>query len=727
MRFTDAQQAAIEADNRELLVSAAAGSGKTAVLVERILYMIQNRGMSVDRMLVVTFTRAAASELRERLELRLAEAAQQNPKLHQQAELVSNAQISTIHAFCQKVVRQNFQHCEIDPQFTLTDEATRARLYGESLNEVLDRLYKNAKTDADLASLVRKFTERELCAIVDSLYAFLLSRPNPMAWLQAHTSMLWDEQTLDAHPLGLAFCAEAKLMLAGIFAAWTSAQALTTDAAFPQPYLATLRSDGETINELSKACEAGLTQLGNTLGAIKFVTLARFKPDVEQEAKLAQAFKDERERYKGMVKELKALLPADCAQGVRDMKEMQAATRGLEKLLCDFHKDFSARKLENTVLDFNDLEHMTLSVLQNEPLRQQQSQLFDALFVDEYQDVSALQEAILNGLKRAPQHGSKQYVFYVGDVKQSIYRFRSAEPTLFLRKQQAFSALADAPCRRIVLNRNFRSRTGVLDAVNRVFSHVMDSRITEIDYDDDARLYPGTPSERDPQTELHVLNSSGHKPVDMVRAEAGIIARDIQATKDCPVYDAAGKESGTLHYRDIAILLPVSKGVSQKVEEELARAGIPVYCENGADSLKSDEIVQLVQHLMLMDNLMNDLALLSELRGPIFEMTEAELSRIRLSKPEREASFFAALLTCAREGRDMALRTRCSDVLSMLEQERFLYSSMPLAEYLWDFLTRNGLYVHYGAQPGGKLRQANLRMLCHQAGEYEKSHADGLR
>lgn len=264
---------------------------------------------------------------------------------------------------------------------------------------------------------------------------------------------------------------------------------------------------------------------------------------------------------------------------------------------------------------------MTLAVLRDPDLRGQQAQRFDAVFVDEYQDVSALQEAILNALKR----GKGQTYFYVGDVKQSIYRFRLAEPGLFLGKLQRFSPREDAPCRRVVLNLNFRSRTGVLDAVNRVFSHVMDRRVTEINYDADARLYPGVPSEGDPATELHVLNAQGRRPQDMVLAEAELIARDILATVGEPVPDAQGRPGAPLHYRDIAILLPVGKNVADKVELVLGRMGIPVYCEGGGDPMTSDEVDQVLQHLTLLDNLANDVALLSELRSPLFELSEREL------------------------------------------------------------------------------------------------------
>ena len=722
MQFTPAQEQAITARSRELLVSAAAGSGKTAVLVERILRLIAQDGLSVDRMLIVTFTRAAAGEMRERLEKKLNEASGGDERLRRQADLVGTAQISTIHSFCQSVVRSHFQHCGIDPQFGLCDERTRTAFYQESMEETLDWLYTEAQNDPDLMALARKFSERDTMQMIDSLYRFLMSRPDPMEWLEKHADPDWS--CLDETAAAQAFCQEAALLADGMLALYHKACDAAKDPAFPPPYRNTLQSDGDLLRRIRQACDAGLGALIETMKD-KFVRLAVFRPKTTDEGDRAEQFKALRERWKEMAGEIQKLLPASIETAAADLTAMAPASRGMAKTVRFFHDSFSGRKREMAVIDFNDLEHMTLSVLQEPRLRQDLQKRFDAIFVDEYQDVSELQEAILNGLKRDPSEDGRQYAFYVGDVKQSIYRFRLAEPGLFLGKLSRFSADEKAEERKIVLNRNFRSKSAVLDAVNRVFEHVMDSRVTEIDYDEDAKLCPGVPSAGDPQTELHILHSDGLNPQEQIMAEAALIAKDILSTVGQPVTDSEGRPSGTLHFRDIAILLPVSKNVADKVEMVLTRAGIPVHSEGAADAMASEEITQLIQYLSLMDNLMNDVALIGVLRSPLFEMTEPELADIRLTLPQREASFLAALTEASRTA-DEPLRTRCAEVLRMLEEERFYLNSMPLSAYLWDFLGRSGLYAHYGAQPGGKLRQANLRMLCHRADDYEKAHTDGL-
>jgi len=721
VRFTQEQQNAIQADNQELLISAAAGSGKTAVLVERILRLIRDHHIDMNRMLVVTYTRAAAAELRERLELRLQAAARQEPQMAKQIELLDRAQISTIHSYCQKVVREQFRHCGVDPQFTMADDRTTKQLYQESMNEVLDAAYAAAKENADLKALLTVLPEKNLVVVMDLLYQFLLTRPDPMGWLREQAQQEWNQETLQHHPLCETLLNECALLIDNALVQWRHGKALLNEPAFPEKYQQTISADFITLTELENSAKSSLDMLCQLVGSTKFATLVRVKPETTDGADLAEQFKAIRENYKGCLKELKKVLPARLDNALGDMEKMRPAIRGLCWLMEALHEDFRSRKVERAVLDFGDLEHMTLEVLADPELSQLESSRFDAVFVDEYQDVSAIQEAILNGLKR--QDGT-QFFFYVGDVKQSIYRFRQAEPTLFLSKLASFSDDAQAKQRRIILNKNFRSRETVLDSVNRVFRHVMDSRVTEIDYDESAMLYPGKPSKGDPITELHIIGNVPKR--ERILRQAQLIAEDIQRTVGEPQLDSEGNPGAPLHYRDIVILLPVVKGVADKVEAELVKAGIPVYVDAAMNAMGSEEVQQVCQHLMLLDNLRNDLALIAELRSPLFDMSERELTEIRLHLPDHDSTYLDALMACTKQQENNELRRRCQSVLDMLEEERFLYRSMPVEEYLWDFLMRSGLYAHYGCQPGGKLRQANLRMLCHKAGEYAQAHTEGL-
>ncbi len=731
MQFSPEQLCAINEDNSEILVSAAAGSGKTSVLVERILRLITQKGISIDRMLVVTFTRAAAAEMCERLEKRLNDEAQRNPALIKQSELVSNAQISTIHGYCQKVVREHFEFCDVDPLFGICDAPTRERIFRECLDETLNEIYSRAEEDGDLLELINKFEERQLVEMLPPLYAFLMSRPDSMEWLERNTDSDWTQESFCESPAASIILNEVRLRIDAAIELCRKTLARQNEPYFPAPYVRTLTADLQLLCGFKESAERGLKDFYSALAALKFPVIARFKPQDDNEEALMDEVKDARDEYKALVLKMRTELPDSLEQSLADMNLMVGASRGLYKLMDTFHRMFTERKRERSIVDFNDLEHLTLKVIKSEQLRELERRRFDAVFVDEYQDVSAMQEEILNGLKGSED--SPRFYFYVGDVKQSIYRFRLAEPTLFLTKQLDFPTEAGHAQRLITLNRNFRSRPEVLAGVNRVFERVMDSRVTEIDYDEAARLVPGAQEPIDESVdeagaamETHLLECEGILTSQRPIAEATFIAKDILARIGAPITDSNGAVCGTLHYRDIAILSPVSQGVADKVELTLRSFGIPVYCENGSDSLTSDEVEQVVGHLHLLDNLMDDTALISELRSPLFDMTESELSRIRISKPEKQASFLEALRHSAEQGVDAKLKARCAQALAMLARERELAGSMPLDEYLWDFIQRSGLYAHYGAQPGGRQRQANLRLLCSLASSYEQNGTGGL-
>ncbi len=726
--FTPAQQNAITARNPQLLVSAAAGSGKTAVLVERILSLVRQDGYSVDRMLVVTFTNAAAAEMRERLEQRLHDAALEEPGLRRQAELVETAQISTLHAFCQKLVREYFEAVEIDPQAALCDETMRAKTLGEAMEEALNEAYEKATEDENLRALTRKFSENEIADMLSSLYGFLMAQPSPFAWLAACAAHAYTQADLLESPMAQTLLLDCRILLEGALSLFEEARLLARDPFCREGYAQTIQADGQLLLSLKEAAAAGLPTLMGEITRAAYPKLPAYRLTDEREAAVADRFKDLRARYKKLTERMKDLLPPDPGQSIADLNAMQPALRGLEWTAGRMHALFMERKSKRALLDFNDLEHMTLDILRRPELQKAISARFDAIFVDEYQDISGIQEAILQGLHRKPLEGKLPFLcFYVGDVKQSIYRFRQADPTLFMEKQRCFSPDPGAACRKISLNQNFRSRGEVVRGVNRVFTHVMRGEVTEIEYDEDARLHAEPESVGDPPTELHILGGEELRAAKQPALEAALIAEKIKAMVDTPLYDREGKDTGNkLHYRDMVILLPAAKGVADVVQRTLTAAGVPVYTEDGQSGMGSEEIRQLLSHLRLLDNLMDDLALLAALRGPLYGLTEKELASIRLCKPEKGASFLNAL-RAAGENADPALAQRCRDILESLHRERFLQRSMPLDEYMWDFLSRSGMYGFYGAQPGGKLRQANLRMLCNRAGEHMKNRGGELQ
>ena len=749
MAFTPAQQSAIDAANSELLVSAAAGSGKTAVLVERIYALVQQRGYQIDRMLVVTFTNAAAAEMRERLETRFQEESGYSDVLRRQADRVESAQISTLHAFCQKLVREFFEIAAIDPMATLCDDMMKSQLLTRALEETLSLLYERALEDENLSALTRKFTQREIEGMLLSLHGFLMSLPHPFAWLKAHTERHYSEEDLSRGAMAETLLADCRILLEGARAAWERALSLVQNPHCKERYGDMVREDGLALNRLYEASFSLLALLKASVEN-SFGKMPGYRLKEPAEIHIRDQLKELREQYKKRVEDIKTHLPADASQGIRDMEAMMPALRGLAQAVRWLHERYGERKASRNVIDFSDLEHMALSILSHPRIQARVSRRFDAVFVDEYQDISEIQEAILNAIKPSseadlvfrgmeplPEGESPEnkvsvglprsfFCFYVGDVKQSIYRFRQADPTLFMTKQRLFSTDSAAKQRKISLSHNFRSRESILTAVNRVFSHVMREAVTEIDYDADAMLYPGLPSAGDIPPRLHLMERQSKKAADQFREEAKIIAKEINDLAGQPLLDRDGTERGILHYRDMVILLPRARGVIDGVEQTLTDAGIPVYCEDQKSGMESPEIRQALIHLRLLDNMLDDVSFLASLRGPHYAFTEEELAQVRLHKTESTSSYLEAFMAAADAKPENALSVRCQQVLLDFKQERFLQQSMPLDEYLWDFLSRSGLYGFYGTQPGGKLRQANLRMLCTQANEHVARHGGDL-
>ena len=731
MPFTSAQNMAIHALNPELLVSAAAGSGKTAVLIERILTLLRDCHYSLDRMLICTFTHAAAAEMRERLETRLSEAGISDKAMQKQADLVETAQISTLHAFCQKIIREHFEAVDIDPQASLCDEVTKARLKHAAMEQCLDEAYDQALlgTDENLISFLKRYSQNEIISLMDSLYEFLMAQPNPFTWLSHCAEHRYCAQDFLSGAMSETLLADGRLLLDGALSLWEDAHELCQKPHCRDGYAKIMQDDGELLFRLNAAAEESLSALIDEAAGLSFGRLPAYKLSDSAEIEVRDGFKALRDRYKKLTEEMRELLPADAAQALTDLNAMQPALMGLSQMTARMHTIFMEMKSERGFIDFSDLEHMALAILSKPDLQKKIASRFDAVFVDEYQDISAIQEAILSGLRRKDaEEGAKSSLrFNVGDVKQSIYRFRQADPTLFMEKEHTFSTLENAEKRKITLNHNFRSRESVLAAVNRAFSHIMRPTVTEIDYNEDARLHPGLPSQGDVPPEIHVIDPAGKKAADKPVAEAALIAAEINRRVGTPFLNREGKEDGFWHYRDMVVLLPAAKGIAPLVEKTLTDAGIPVYCEDGKGSMESVEIRQALAHLHLLDNVMDDLSLLAALRGPLYAMTEDELGRIRLSQPAPRTSFLSALSACAESTSDTALSNRCRAVLDDLTHERFLQKSMPLDEYLWSFLSRSGMYGFYGAQPGGRLRQANLRMLCCKAGEHIRTRGGDLR
>lgn len=710
MQWTAAQQSAIEAKNDTVLVSAAAGSGKTAVLVERVTRLIAAGG-DVTRLLIVTFTRAAAAEMRARLQAALEGAGAHNAHMRRQALRVSRAQISTLHTFCFSVLQRHFQVLKIDPMSRIADNAVLDRLLKRATDEALEQAC--AAPDEDMTALLACYDENRIPEMAERIRRFALSLPDPWMWARAQGQAYHGD--LGEHPCYRTVAAECLLRLEAAEAMLSECSRAMDLPGGPARYEKTYQQDLSLLQEMRAELKAGRLRGGK----INFPRLpSSKKPEGEsEEARLV--YTEAREHFKDAMKEARDLLPADEAQAIADMNASAPCVRALCGLAEDIQTRYDALKRRKNALDYSDLEQLCHRALQTESVRAAVAAQFDAIFVDEYQDVSGIQESII-----AAVHENNT-LFLVGDVKQSIYRFRLADPTLFLKKYNTFSDAADGRERRILLNRNFRSDRNVLRCVNGVFENAMRARVTEIDYDESASLKPGDSAADGPAAELHILfrpNAEADKKPDLTNgylSEARLAARRIRAlTETMTVRDKQGERR--LQFRDIVILLRKAKDHAAVIAKTLQDEGIPVYSDADAEYFDLPEVADILNLLRVLDNPYQDLPLLAALRCPCFRFSEEELARVRLVDRQPGTPFYQAFYQL-RDG-ESALGQKVTETLNTLDRWRFASRHIDTETLVRLLLDESGAYMLAGAMPDGEARQANLRLLSERARAAENLH-----
>ncbi len=723
--WTKDQQQAIEARNDMLLVSAAAGSGKTAVLVERILGLIKNDGLQVDRMLVVTFTRAAAAEMRERILKALNDAGDTDHALREQALKVDRAAISTLHVFCGQVIREHFQAAGLDPTARLVEGGEQDALYQEAIRDVLLEAYEKGKEDFN--ALSQQFEDEAITGMMDTLYKFLMSLPEPWRWLRRQMANFPDGEDLMTHTWSRQIIKSLKLQLEGSLDAACELLHSLDDPFADSALEGLLKEDIRQIQLIVDAADVSPEELRAAWDGKAFPRFPSMKKKEAETAAWAEDVKNRRTKIRNGIGHVVDAAPKDMEQAALDILHTKPSVRALARLTRKLHKQYEKYKREKNVYDFNDLEHKTLKVLRVPQLQKVVQSRFDAVCIDEYQDISGIQEAILQAV-----HGGKN-VFLVGDVKQSIYRFRLADPTLFLNKAKESSLEDGGAFRRISLQENFRSSRSVVQAVNQVFASVMREDVTEINYDREAMLVAGREAGNESPVELHVLFPKEEEPEEAdsldeapsrVEREAFRAAQIIRGLLDKEFVDKDTKTLRPYRFRDIAVLLPKAKNTARLVAETLQKEGIPVYSEADEEYFGLPEIATMMAVLQVLDNPMQDIPLLTTLRSPCFSLDEKTLSAIRLALPGRDVPFYEAFFHCA--GQETALGSKCAAILEKLDAWRFLSRCLPVDQLIWQLLDDSGIYIRSGALPAGEARQANLRLLCERAAAWEKSQGEGL-
>ena len=731
--LTTEQQAAVDNRGGGLLVSAAAGSGKTRVLVERLLKRVEE-GADIDRFLVITYTKAAAAELRgrivEELSARLAERPTDS-HLRRQATLVYKAGISTVHSFCGQLLRECGHLLDLDPDFRLCDEGEAGILKLRSLNDVLDKRYEDIQPGSDFAQLVDTMSagrdDARLMQIVLDIRGRVQSHPDPAAWLDSQERVFALDGIGDPvqTPWGALLLADA----AGQGAYWKRRMEEARDLCDRDDNLLANYGDSvaQTAAALGAFCQAAEEgwDRARALLPIPFPTAGRKKMVDDPQA--AERVKAIRSACKKRMEKLAEWFADDGATVLADQSTVYPAVRGLFALVKDFEGAYAAEKARRGLLDFADLEHMAVKLLVGPDgapteLARQWSQRYDEIMVDEYQDTNQVQNAIFSAISKEGTN-----LFLVGDVKQSIYRFRLADPTIFLDKYQRFTPYdqaKDGEDRRVILSRNFRSRPEVLEGCNDLFRAIMSVPFGEMEYSDDQALYPGAPYEPDQtyQVELDALDASeqgeeGAEKVSRDLLEARFAARRIRALLDgkFPVSDGAG---GTRPVRpaDIVILLRSPNTVLRHYARALGERDILWEAEGGDDFFDSTEISVALSLLQIVDNPRQDVALISALRSPVYGFSADRLAQLRANSPDTD--FYDAL--AADGGED------CAAFLVELDELRFGAGDKSSYELLWHIYDRTNLLGIFGAMGEGEARQGNLLALAELARQFEGAGHKGL-
>ena len=577
-QWTDEQLRAITARNTNILLSAAAGSGKTTVLVERVLRLIAEEGAEVDRMLVVTFTRAAASDMRAKLSRRLGErAAMGDARCREQLMRLDRAAITTIHAFCADFLRTNFEAAGVDPAFRVLDDAAADRLRQEALDEALELAYAGspdaedapspeAAPDDDVLSLDYGRGPAGVRAALEALFLRMEERPDPEKWLERAATC--DEEALSAWQQELISAARRSIGTALV----QLRQALNVPGC-PFHYEKALLTDIETLKNL-RASDS-YEDLYSGLASFK-ATPARGAKRGDSDPEAAEAVKRLRDAAKRVLNEARIIqLPLTTAR--EDAKKLCRQISTLGKIARTASVLYEAKKAEQAGLTYADLEHKTLAAVRDPDVARLMQAKYDYIFVDEYQDTSDLQEAVISAIRR-PNN-----LFMVGDVKQSIYRFRLAEPRLFLEKYAAYGAGKGGLL--LPLTRNFRSRRGILDFVNRVFEGVMTGGDSEIVYDELARLNSGDPNEAPddaPNVDIHIIDAASPAEEDADDAIADLKGAEAEGVLIARIIREMMAVDPSLKYRDFAILTRAKASAFAAMLPILLSAGIPAYADGAA-------------------------------------------------------------------------------------------------------------------------------------------------
>ncbi|RBW69218.1 helicase-exonuclease AddAB subunit AddA [Bacillus taeanensis] len=759
--WTDDQWKAIAARGQNTLVAAAAGSGKTAVLVERIIERIKTKDdpVDVDRLLIVTFTNAAAAEMRQRIGEAIEAALEENPSslhLRRQLSLLNKASISTLHSFCLEVLRQNYYKINLDPGFRIADQTEAELLRDEILEEMFEEHY-SAENPEKFYEVVDRYSsdrsDQDLQILIEKIYDFSRSHPWPSHWLLEMVARyeITEGQKIDDIEWVKEIISDIFIQLNGIKEMLRKAAAIAESPEGPRPYLENLQREAHQVDSLLQG-ERTWEALYNGFQHLSF---DRLKPCRGCDKVLQEEVKSLRASAKEAMESIQEdFFERHPNHYLDELRHTASVIRTLSALVNEFAKKYEEAKLEKGLVDFSDLEHYCLAILRDEasipenviPSETARSyqQQFAEVLVDEYQDTNQVQESIIQLVSKADEKNGNR--FMVGDVKQSIYRFRLAEPALFLKKYKAYSKDGKGKGLRIDLSKNFRSRKEVLHATNFIFKQIMNEKVGELNYDDDAELRLGAeyPKSENVKAELLLINRSKDEKESNQGASVELDDSDfetVQLEARCiaeKIKELVGKENGTpaevfdkklqamrpVQYRDIVILLRATSSWAPSLLEELKIQGIPAYAELSTGYFEATEVSIMMALLKVIDNPYQDIPLASVLRSPIIGCTEEEMAQIRLS--DKQGYYFDAMKAYLNEENNTELNKKIVNFYDRLDSWRTKARQGALSDLIWHLYQETNYYDFVAGLPGGKQRQANLRALYDRARQYEETSFRGL-
>ncbi|MCL1863993.1 MAG: helicase-exonuclease AddAB subunit AddA [Defluviitaleaceae bacterium] len=693
--FTPAQNEAINCNAQEILVSAAAGSGKTAVLTERIVRHI-SEGVELDRLLVVTFTEAASAEMRERIEKKLND----KEELSHHALLLPLADISTIHAFCRKLIRENFHAVDIDPAFKIADDAELSLIRTQVMDELFEAEYQ--RENADFIDLVDvyggKTTDGRLETLVLGLFNFMESDPFPKEAAKRYAASFSQLKSLDETPWAKIAREEIKYGMEAAIEAIEKAIKLCNLPGGPLKYVDKLRQEAEMLCDFGAGDFEGMYEAfrGITWGRLPTITA---KDEVDPSLKeRVQRLRNKavKERIKGLEKGVFFATPQKM---LSDLQALAPRVHALLDLTVKFSDAYSAEKKARNIMDFSDLEHYAIRILYPDgpsDMTPADVQKYHEVLIDEYQDSNEIQDLILTAVAERR--------FLVGDVKQSIYRFRRANPELFLQKYEG-------DCVRIDLSHNFRSRPKILDAVNFLFSKLMTRQLGDVEYDDAAALRAGRDEQKGcPQKMwLELLdqneeNDEGdEESVSNIIAETRVLAKCIKEIVTDYGYD----------FGDIAIIARSFSMIAGEVVEELKSHGIPAIADINEGFFEQQEIKTAIAFLRVIDNPRQDIELITVLTSPVYALNADDLYEI---SQHEGVDFYEKLISSQK----------AQNFLDDLAKWRDAAVYLPINRLIGLVYDTTYYPSHVLNMVGGELRQANLRILLEKAMEFEQTSLKGL-